>query len=96
MNNPPGPRCPFIRAAGGGITTSGVVSFGVRTGAGFSFMPDAATAFAAAAGMEASSAGLEAGLRESEAWARAEGGAVCIAGSLFLAGEVLEARGIAV
>jgi len=32
-------------------------------------------------------------LREASAWAATNCGAVCIAGSLYLAGEVLELRG---
>jgi dihydrofolate synthase/folylpolyglutamate synthase len=36
---------------------------------------------------------LKEALRAAEDWAKSAGGAVCIAGSLFLAGEVLEMRG---
>ena len=47
-------------------------------------------------GLEAEPVGLSEGLQAAEAWARREGGAVCIAGSLFLVGEVLELKGIEV
>ena len=40
-------------------------------------------------GWEVRLAGLAEALTEAKAWARKEGGAVCIAGSLYLAGEVL-------
>jgi folylpolyglutamate synthase/dihydropteroate synthase len=36
---------------------------------------------------------VSAALADSEAWARAEDGIVCIAGSLYLVGEVMEWRG---
>jgi len=41
------------------------------------------------AGVQAQESELRRALAEARAWARSCGGAVCIAGSLFLAGEVL-------
>ena len=45
------------------------------------------------AGMQVTGAELGAAMDEARAWARENGGMVCIAGSLFLAGEVLKASG---
>lgn len=45
------------------------------------------------AGMQVTGAELGAAMDEAKAWARENGGVVCIAGSLFLAGEVLAASG---
>jgi dihydrofolate synthase/folylpolyglutamate synthase len=46
-------------------------------------------AVAGESGLDASESDLQAALRESREWALADGGVVCIAGSLYLAGEVL-------
>ncbi len=52
--------------------------------------PTAEVAAAArAAGLPAAENSLDAARRDAVEWARAEGGVVCIAGSLYLAGEVL-------
>ena len=45
------------------------------------------------AGMQVTGSELGAAMDEAKAWAREYGGVVCIAGSLFLAGEVLAAAG---
>ncbi len=44
--------------------------------------------------MQMQVASLPVALAESEAWARQEGGAVCVTGSLFLIGEALQALGV--
>lgn len=46
-----------------------------------------------AAGMEAEAAGLDEALAAARRWAAENGGLVCIAGSLYLAGEILRRRG---
>lgn len=45
-----------------------------------------------AAGLEAGDAGLEQALGEAETWASERAGMVCVAGSLYLAGDVLKRR----
>jgi dihydrofolate synthase/folylpolyglutamate synthase len=47
-----------------------------------------------AAGIEAEAAGLDEALADARRWAAEKGGLVCIAGSLYLAGEILRRRGI--
>ena len=49
-------------------------------------------AMARARGLQCEALHLGKALRAAEEWAKSAGGAVCIAGSLFLAGEVLEMR----
>jgi dihydrofolate synthase/folylpolyglutamate synthase len=51
---------------------------------------------AAAARLEAAAATLPQALDQAADWARREGGALCVTGSLFLAGEILELKGIPV
>ncbi len=48
------------------------------------------------AGLEAACADLAVALREAEEWARADGGMVVVAGSLYLAGELLDQVGFPV
>ncbi len=56
--------------------------------------PAELAALARTAGLQATDAAtLAAALDEARAWAAAQGGMVCIAGSLYLAGEVLALRG---
>jgi dihydrofolate synthase/folylpolyglutamate synthase len=52
--------------------------------------PEQVALAAKSLGLAAEPAGLALARQEARAWAREQGGAVCIAGSLFLAGEVLE------
>ena len=55
--------------------------------------PEQALLAARTAGLEPIAAPLPQALADAEAWARGQKGAVCIAGSLHLAGEVLAQRG---
>ncbi len=54
--------------------------------------PDEIAAAAARLGWPVEAAALAGALDAATAWARENGGAVCVAGSLFLAGEVLELK----
>ena len=58
-----------------------------------SLPPAAMAAQAKVAGWPVTTSSVPDALREASAWAAANCGAVCIAGSLYLAGEVLELRG---
>ena len=48
------------------------------------------------AGIPVEEASVGTALADSKAWARANGAAVCIAGSLYLAGDVLRTEGVEV
>ncbi|MDP2989144.1 MAG: folylpolyglutamate synthase/dihydrofolate synthase family protein [Kiritimatiellota bacterium] len=58
-----------------------------------SLPPGTIAAWAEVAGCPVTTASVPDALREASAWAAANRGAVCIAGSLYLAGEVLELSG---
>jgi dihydrofolate synthase/folylpolyglutamate synthase len=55
--------------------------------------PEELVAIGKAMGWEATTASVGEALAAAQAWARECGGAVCVAGSLFLAGQVLRERG---
>lgn len=59
-----------------------------------SLAPDKLALLARSEGWEATVASVPDALRDAVRWAEQTGGAVCIAGSLFLAGEVLSRRGV--
>lgn len=79
----------FLRALKGRIRRVWAVP--LRTGR--SLPPAAMAAQAKVLGCPATTASVPDAFREASAWAAANHGAVCIAGSLYLAGEVLELRG---
>lgn len=75
----------FAKALGGVVRRCWTVPIDTER----SLAPGKLAALARSEGWETTTATVADALREAQAWARAHGGAVCIAGSLFLAGEVL-------
>jgi dihydrofolate synthase/folylpolyglutamate synthase len=79
----------FLAAFGGRVKRVWTVPIESDRGASAADLLDMAKSM----GWEGTTATVAAALRESEEWARQCGGGVCIAGSLFLAGQVLRERG---
>ncbi|MFH1476975.1 MAG: folylpolyglutamate synthase/dihydrofolate synthase family protein [Verrucomicrobiota bacterium] len=79
----------FLRALAGRIRRVWAVPLRTER----SLPPGTIAARAKVAGCPATTASVPDALREASAWAEANRGVVCIAGSLYLAGEVLELRG---
>jgi len=79
----------FLRALAGSIRRGWVVPLRIER----SLAPAAMAVQAHVLGCPVATASVPDALREAAAWAVANRGAVCIAGSLYLVGEVLELRG---
>jgi len=79
----------FLRALAGRIRQVWAVPLRTER----SLPPAAMVARAQIVGCPVATASVPDALREAAVWAKANRGAVCIAGSLYLAGEVLELRG---
>jgi dihydrofolate synthase/folylpolyglutamate synthase len=75
----------FVKPFGGLVKRVWVVPIGSER----NMAPGLIRSAAAAMGWEAAAADVAGALAGATAWAQAEGGAVCVTGSLFLVGEVL-------